>query len=272
MRQPMSGSQADSRGVLDPVAAHARFSHELHEPAAELGAVVDKHWVVRWDLRGREPYVQDVLPHPCVNLAFERERSGVFGIPTRRFRREISGAGAALGTRLRPGALSFLSDLEAWQLTDRVLSLGAVLGPEGERLEREVLAYGDIAGGIAAVESFLRRRLLPLEPGARLVQEVIDGMLATPHDTTVAQLAARHGVVPRTLQRLFRRHVGVGPKWVLQRYRMHEAAERMLMDPDLDLARLALELGYADQAHFGNDFHARTGRTPAAYLAACAAA
>jgi AraC-like DNA-binding protein len=46
----------------------------------------------------------------------------------------------------------------------------------------------------------------------------------------------------------------------------------MLMDPDVDLARLALELGYADQAHFRNDFHARTGRTPAAYLAACAAA
>ena len=37
-------------------------------------------------------------------------------------------------------------------------------------------------------------------------------------------------------------------------------------------SRIAADLGYADQAHFGNDFHARTGRTPAAYLAACAAA
>jgi AraC-like DNA-binding protein len=272
MRQPMSGSQAESRGVLDPVAARSRFSLTLHEPAAELAGVVDRHWVVRWDLIGREPYVQDVLPHPCVNLAFEPERSGIFGIPTRRFRRKLAGAGAALGTRLRPGALSLLSDLEAWRLTDDVRSLGEVLGPAGEELEREVLSYGDIAGGVAAVESFLRRRLQPLDPGARLAQEVIDGMLTTPHDTTVAQLAAHHGVVPRTLQRLFRRYVGVGPKWVLQRYRMHEAAERMLIDPDVDLARLALDLGYADQAHFRNDFHARTGRTPAAYLAACAAA
>jgi hypothetical protein len=242
----MSGSQAQSRGVLDPVAARARFSLALHEPAAELAGVVDRHWVVRWDLNGREPYVQDVLPHPCVNLAFEPGRSGVFGIPTRRFRRELAGAGAALGTRLRPGALSLLSDLEAWQLTDGVCSMGEVLGPAAEELEREVLSYGDIADGVSAVESFLRRRLQPLEPGARLVQ--------------------------RTLQRLFRRYVGVGPKCVLQRYRVHEAAERMLMDPDVDLARLALELGYADQAHFGNDFHARTGRTPAAYLAACVAA
>jgi hypothetical protein len=166
MRQPMARSEAESRGVLDPVAARARFSLTLHEPAAELAGVVDRHWVVRWDLIGREPHVQDVLPHPCVNLAFEPERSGVFGIPTRRFRRELAGAGAALGTRLRPGALSLLSDLEAWRLTDDVRSLGEVLGPAGEELEREVLSYGDIAGGVAAVESFLRGRLQPLEPGA----------------------------------------------------------------------------------------------------------
>ena len=61
----------------------------------------------------------------------------------------------------------------------------------------------------------------------------------------------------------------MGPKWVLQRDRVHEAAERMVADPGLDLAWLALDLGYADQAHFSSDFRARTGRTPSAYLAAC---
>jgi AraC-like DNA-binding protein len=271
MRHAMSAArETGPRGVLDPVAARARFSLTLHPPSPELAGVVDRHWVVRWDLHGREPYTQDVLPHPCVNIVFEAERSGIFGITTRRFRRELTGAGAALGTRLRPGAFSMLSDLEAWRLTDEARPLPELLGPPGRELEREVLAGHDVEDGIAPVEAFLRDRLRPLDPGALLVQEVIDGMLSAPLDTTVAELASSHGVVPRTLQRLFRRYVGVGPKWVLQRYRMHEAAERMLVDPDIDLARLALDLGYADQAHFGNDFHARTGRTPAAYLAACA--
>jgi AraC-like DNA-binding protein len=273
MRHAMAATRDSvARGVLDPVAARSRFSLTLHPPSAELAGVVDRHWVVRWDLNGREPFTQDVLPHPCVNLVFEAERSGIFGIPTRRFRREITGAGAALGTRLRPGGLSLLSDVEAWELTDAVRSLSELLGPPARELQRTVLSHDDIADGMAPVESFLRKRLRPLDPGAQLVQEVIDSMLSPVHDATVAELAGRHGVVPRTLQRLFRRYVGVGPKWVLQRYRMHEAAERMLVDPDIDLARLALDLGYADQAHFGNDFHARTGRTPAAYLAACAEA
>jgi AraC-like DNA-binding protein len=273
MRHAMTATRDTvARGVLDPVAARSRFSLTLHPPSPELVGLVDRHWVVRWDLTGREPYTQDVLPHPCVNLAFEAGRSAIFGVPTRRFRRELSGAGAALGTRLRPGGLSLLSDVEARELTDDVRPLSELLGPPARELERAVLSRDDIADGIAPVESFLRKRLRPLDPGAQLVQEVIDSMLSPVHDATVAELAARHGVVPRTLQRLFRRYVGVGPKWVLQRYRMHEAAERMLVDPDIDLARLALDLGYADQAHFGNDFHARTGRTPAAYLAACAAA
>jgi AraC-like DNA-binding protein len=260
-----------ARGVLDPGEAREHFSLTLHEPAADLQGVVDRHWVVRWQLDGREPYVQEVLPHTCINLVFESERSAIFGIPTGRFRRELTGSGAALGTRLRPGAFSLLSDIEAWRLTDDVRTFGELLGAAGEELQREVLALDHIEDGVAFIESFLRRRLAPLDSGALLVQEVIDGVLSAPHDATVAGLAARHGVAPRTLQRLFRRYVGVGPKWVLQRYRMHEAAERMLVDPDIDLARLALDLGYADQAHFGNDFHARTGRTPAAYLSALAA-
>jgi AraC-like DNA-binding protein len=260
------------RGVLDPVEARRHFSLTLRRPAADLRPVIDRHWVVRWELEGRDPYAQEVLPHPCINLVFESGRSAIFGIPTSRFRRELTGSGVALGTRLRPGALSLLSDVEAWRLTDDVRPVGDLLGPAGEELQAEVLAERDVEEGVPAVESFLRRRMRPLDSGALLVQEVIDGLLGAPHEATVAGLAAQHGVTPRTLQRLFRRYVGVGPKWVLQRYRMHEAAERMLVDPEIDLARLALDLGYADQAHFGNDFHARTGRTPAAYLAAVAAA
>ena len=76
----------------------------------------------------------------------------------------------------------------------------------------------------------------------------------------------RYGVNKRTLQRLFAKYVGVSAKWVIQRYRLHEAAERLGGDEDVDLAALALELGYADQAHFARDFRAMVGRPPAAFV------
>ncbi|MDG4803538.1 AraC family transcriptional regulator [Micromonospora sp. WMMD980] len=80
----------------------------------------------------------------------------------------------------------------------------------------------------------------------------------------VADLAGRHGVSTRRLQRLFLDHVGVGPKWVIRRYRLQEAIEQAAAGP-LDWSRVALDLGYADQAHLVREFTAVTGVPPAAY-------
>jgi AraC-like DNA-binding protein len=52
---------------------------------------------------------------------------------------------------------------------------------------------------------------------------------------------------------------------VVQRYRLHEAAERLAADEQLDLATLAVELGYFDQAHFARDFKAIVGSPPNRY-------
>jgi AraC-like DNA-binding protein len=80
----------------------------------------------------------------------------------------------------------------------------------------------------------------------------------------VEDLVARWEMPTRTLQRLFARYVGVTPKWVIRRYRLHEAAERLAV-PGVSQSQLAAELGYSDQAHFIRDFRAVVGMSPAAY-------
>ena len=71
------------------------------------------------------------------------------------------------------------------------------------------------------------------------------------------------------MQRLFRRLVGVGPKWVLRRYRLHDAIAAIDSDPGVtsDLAGLAAALGWSDQSHFNRDFSAAVGVSPQAYAA-----
>jgi AraC-like DNA-binding protein len=60
----------------------------------------------------------------------------------------------------------------------------------------------------------------------------------------------------------------VSPAWVIRRYRLHAAAERLTVCPTTDMQGLAYELGYADQAHFIRDFRATMGVTPGTYAAA----
>jgi AraC-like DNA-binding protein len=88
---------------------------------------------------------------------------------------------------------------------------------------------------------------------------------AAPPDGSVADLAARHHVSVRTVQRLFTQYVGIGPKWVMQRYRLHDALERLDRRRRQDWTRFALDLGYYDHAHFLRDFRSLVGLTPAAY-------
>jgi AraC-like DNA-binding protein len=263
----MTGVQGVLRTPPDDAWALHRF-----DPGPELAPYTVWHWIVEWDLRGHPPHRQAILPHPSVNLAVEPAFAGVYGVDTGRFERELAGAGKVVGTKFRPGGFAGLIDEDVATLTDRAVPLGEFFGPAGDALAEEVRAEPADRAATAVIERFLRDRVAPSDPRLALVTRIMDLLLEDTSIMRVDQLAARVHLSPRSLQRLFARHVGVSPKWVLQRIRLHVAAERIADGPDADWAGLALELGYADQAHFINDFRAYVGRTPAEYAAACAAA
>src|SRR3982751_6440700 len=64
----------------------------------------------------------------------------------------------------------------------------------------------------------------------------------------------------------FAEYVGVGSKWVIRRYRLHDAAAAASGTGDLDLVRLAADLGYSDQAHLTRDFTDAVGMPPSRYV------
>jgi len=269
----MSRPDASSRGILYPAAGDRHFSLTQRPPATDLAPFVDGFWLVRWDLRGRPPYAQETLPKPCCHLVIGTHRPGVHGVGTARFVAHLDGEGWVVGCRFRPGGFRPFSPVPVADLTDRAVGVAELFGPAGAALDRDVHGAAGDDDRIARVEAFLRARLPP--PGAadevERVARVVELARAEPAIARVDALAARAGVPVRTLQRLFRDHVGVGPKWIVRRYRIHEAAERASAGAAPDWSRLAAELGYADQAHFIRDFKAQVGATPAEYAARCAA-
>ena len=262
MRQAME--TASTRGILRPHEGHRHFRLTRERPSADLAPWVERHWMVEWDLR--EPYTQELLNHPTVNLAVEGASAGIFGIRKARDRRTIDGTGRVVGVKFRPGGFQPYFGGSVHTLTNRVLPLGAEFGPAGDALADAVRAEAEHP--FAVMEAFLRARRPAPDPQLDVVAAIVRTMLDDPAVVRVDELAVRHAMSPRTLQRLFRRYVGVSPKWVLQRYRLHEAAERIAEGRDGDWAATALELGYFDQAHFIRDFKALVGASPAQYAGA----
>ena len=261
----MNGPVGKARGVLRHEPGPGDFHHARIAPSPALAGLIQHFWIVRWDLRGLAPQVRETLPHPNIHVVFEPGRTRIQGIHSGRFTRVLEGQGGVFGIKFRPGGFRPFLRRPVSDLRDRSLALEEVFGNAAAELEAAVFAHHDDAGQLAVVERFFGLRLLPDDPQVARVAEIADAVAIDRDITTVEQVLERWGIGKRTLQRLFNDYVGIGPKWVINRYRLHEVIERLAEGGVVDWAQLALELGYFDQAHFIRDFKALVGRSPAEY-------
>ncbi|CAN5708006.1 helix-turn-helix domain-containing protein [soil metagenome] len=263
--------ERDSRGILDPAAGLAHFDLRRFAPSPAVARFVDRYWVVVWDLPADAPHTQEVLVHPVVNVVFGDGPARLSGVRHERFTRTLEGRGMVLGVMFRPAGFSPFSDRPLALLTDRELDLAEVIGPPALGLSAAVDAAADDEAMVAEVDRFWAARVPSHRLQSENVTELVDRVITDPLLDRVDDLAAIAGCTTRQLQRLFATHVGIGPKWVIRRYRLYDAAERAARDPDLDWARVAAELGYADQAHLTRDFTEAVGLSPQRYAERCRA-
>jgi AraC-like DNA-binding protein len=263
-------------GILRPKVNDALVRRDRLPMHEGLGTWVEHYWTVAWELEA-PGFVAEVVSHPSVHVTVEsgdRPRFGhrmpaglVHGVITRRFSQEIAGRGRVFGVKFRPGGFGAFTGADVGAWTDRVLPLSAAFGDRADAVVGDVLAADGDADRAAVMDGFLLERVPARDERYDEVLAIVRDIQDDPSLTTVDLAARRHALSRRTLQRLFRRYVGVGPKWVLQRARLHDAVDRIDTGRATDLATLALELGWFDQAHFTRDFTALVGQSPAAYAA-----
>ncbi len=102
----------------------------------------------------------------------------------------------------------------------------------------------------------------------RTTLEVIGTELRTGHGKQkISDLAEQFDINPRKLERHFLQHIGLSPKLFARILRFNHARDLIQKDPDIPLAALAYETGYADQAHFSKTFRELFNYTPAQFKA-----
>jgi AraC-like DNA-binding protein len=265
----MTRLRADKpRGILHVQDGPRDFLHARLLPSDELAFFVEHYWIVAWDLTGQAPHIAETLPYPSVHAVIEHDHSRLYGVTRGKFVRRMEDKGRVFGIKFRPGAFYPFVQSSISDFTDKVIPLDEVLGADAIVLERAMVPLADDEQDamVDLAESFLRERLPPdHDDNVRLVNDIISCITSDREITKVDTVVSRTGVGKRQIQRLFSEYVGVSPKWVIKRFRMHEAIERLSSGHDVDWAQLALDLGYFDQAHFIKDFKAMVGRSPVEY-------
>ncbi|MFS8099241.1 helix-turn-helix domain-containing protein [Lentzea alba] len=236
--------------------ARVRFRRRM--PCAELQPYLEHYWLIDGELD--EPYTSHVVPHPSVNVVFERgyAQPEIAGVGLGLFSRTLHGRIRVAGVQFRPGGFRPFRAEPVSEWTGKHVRLDAPAA--------QVLDVEDEDERVAALDAFLLTMGPVPDPQATLAMDLVQQIRDDREIRRVSDFARAEGVAVRTMQRLFADYVGVSPKWVILRYRIHEALERA--EEDVEWARLAADLGYSDQAHLVRDFTQTVGVSPAAYARA----
>lgn len=257
-----------SKGPLLPSGdGEVHFDRRPAGPA--VAELVRHHWFVRWAVPEGRMLEQPVIEYPSGNLVIEAEAAGIYGPAPGMSVRRLEGTGWALGTLLQPAAPVLLADRPMPEFVGAVMELpGAsepVVGVRAAVPDR-------LDEAIAAIERWLEPLAARVDDEGRMLSAIVAAIETDPGLTRVDAVAARFALSERALQRLTRKRLGFSPKALIRRRRLQDAADLLARNEPVDTASLAAELGYADQAHLIRDFRTVTGRTPAEYRRAAAAA
>ncbi len=257
-------TEADpAKGILDFRKGLEHFRLRRSAPAPDLRHWIESYWMVAWDMPQGQVHRQTNVSHASINVAFEPKGAFLYGVPQRTFVRDISGSVNVFGIKFRPGGFFPFHGRSVRGLTGRRLPFDEAFGGDAAQWARAMQAAAAFEEWAEITNAFWRGRR-PAE-GLRSATLIAEKIISDRSLLTVAQAAEVAGLTVRGLQRLFHREVGISPKEVIRRFRLQEAAQRLIREPDLACGELALDLGYFDQAHFIRDFRSVVGVTPEVY-------
>jgi len=200
-----------------------------------------------------------VLPDGCTDLVWEQGRGAfVAGPDTGPVATTMAAGTVVLGVRFRPSAGGPALGIPLSELRDQRADLADLRPAEARRLDA-ALDPEDAAARVLDVTAALVAGGAPdpaVHWAARLLRDPA---------TRAEDVAAEVGLSLRQLRRRCQAVVGYGPKTLQRVLRFRGFVSRVDARPAvLDLAALAAEAGYADQAHLTRECGRLSGLTPAA--------
>ncbi len=234
-------------------------------PGTALAPYIEKYYIVQSG-GGAEIVLDRVFPDGGIYLTFSLEGEvydhsrNVFvrpktlylaGTMTHFHNEKFSTNTNLFGIHFKPACFSFFFDYPLHEIADEMIEFQQMMLPDTVPSESHL---------VTIVEKFLLSRLSL--PDFNL-QPILRDIYRTHGNIEIGQLASEHFLTERKLERLFKRHTGIGPqafsKIVRFDYALHKIIHR---DSRTSLLDIAYDCGYYDHAHLTREIKKYTGLTP----------
>ncbi|MGH6927209.1 MAG: helix-turn-helix domain-containing protein, partial [Dongiaceae bacterium] len=213
-----------------------------------------------------------IVPDACIDIVWSGQTLLVAGPDTQPMIETFAPGTVVVGVRFRPGAASPWLGVPASAIVNRRVPLHDLWGDDARRL---VDRLPDSRTPLAVADTVLAA-LLARGPLASLQDDAAPAVLAALSRSAdapvpVSALARQLGLSERTLRRRCEAAFGYGPKTLGRILRFQQVLRLLRRPADARLAEMAVETGFADQAHMTREVRRLGGLTPGAFTALCAA-
>jgi AraC-like DNA-binding protein len=174
---------------------------------------------------------------------------------------EHDGMQAGVQVDLSPLGARACFRLPLRELSKQVVALPDVL-PSARGLSERLADVGTWAGRFAMVERLLCERITAAPAASRQVAWALDRITMSGGRVRVDELTRELGHSRKHLGALFHEHVGLTPKRYAQLVRFNRLVARAGCELEPNWSQLAVELGYADQAHLAREVRRFAGVPP----------
>lgn len=254
-------------GIISPEAFNKHFQLHCYEPSVDLAPFLVHIWIQRQCQPHRPPHKSpvEILSGPNVYLFFTTEAAFIHGITRRTFTYDALASPVIAGVKFRPGGFYPFFQRPVSELHGNLPSLLSVFPDADEGFTNGLLNQSDETI-VARIEALLRSKQPDLDKNIELIAKIVHVIDSNTSLRTVRAVAQFFQISERSLQLLFQKYVGIGPKWVITRKRLLEAIARMHGQFSPSWAKVAAELGYSSQSHFTREFTQIIGQSPSQYL------
>jgi AraC-like DNA-binding protein len=243
-------------------------SYRERLPVPEIARQVASVWVLEVGGEGRA-YEHRTAPNGSIEISYAlgSDRVEVSGPQRGPLVARVEPGTTVVGIRFRPGAATSVLGPPASELVDLRVDADQLWGPGGSTLAERLGEAGTPGRAEQLLEGEIARRLIDATAPDPFVTTAV-GRLQPWRSAGLGDWASGTHLSPRQLRRRFIAALGFGPKTFqrILRFQGFLALTQGRHQGHVDLARLAQQAGYADQAHLTREGAQLTGLTPRAFL------
>jgi AraC-like DNA-binding protein len=165
------------------------------------------------------------------------------------------------GVRFKPGGAYPFLRFPLDEISDQVVDIEHILSNPFKFIPDHLFSVSTVEQGFIFLENTIVK-LIDETTFDEIVPYVIRQLPSRP----IKAVALDVGISHKQLIHRFLKKVGTSPKKLEQIIKFQRSIQKMTTNPEINLANLAYDLGYYDQAHFNHIFKKFSGVSPISYL------